>query len=363
MSAIQIKYPALTLRAGHRALAHIRQQGLQPADVITLPGAAGGPKGLGIQGLDLALFGDWLPRAPRPRNLIGASIGSWRFASACLPDASAGIKRLGELYTSLRYAKNASMAEVTQSCRQLMDDLLQGQDASILSNPHYRLNVLLVNSHGLLRRDHKGALGLGLSSVISNNLLSRKRLGRHFQRLVMHDPRTPPPLGVLDDFHSSLHPLSRQNLRQSLLASASIPMVMEAIREIPGVGHGTYRDGGLLDYHLDLPYAGKGLVLYPHFTDRIVPGWFDKSLPWRNGDATRLQDVLLIAPSSTYLASLPHGKLPDRKDFSRYLGDDDGRERYWRKAMAESARLGDEFLELCETGALTDRLQPLRGST
>ena len=362
MSAIQIKYPALILRAGQRALKHIRQQGLQPADVATLPGAAGGPKGLGIQGLDLALFGDWLPRAPRPRNLIGASIGSWRFASACLPDAGAGIKRLGELYTSLRYAKNASMAEVTQSCRQLMDDLLQGQDASILNNPHYRLNVLLVNSHGLMRRDHKGALGLGLSSVISNNLLSRKRLGRHFQRVVMHDPRTPPPLDVLDDFPSSIHPLSLQNLRQALLASASIPMVMEAIREIPGVGHGTYRDGGLLDYHLDLPYTGKGLVLYPHFTDRVVPGWFDKSLPWRNGDATRLQDVLLIAPSSAYLASLPHGKLPDRKDFSRYLGDDDGRERYWRKAMAESARLGDEFLELCESGALADRLQPLRGS-
>lgn len=362
MSTIRIKYPALTLRAGRRALDHIRQQGLQPADIATLPGAAGGPKGLGIQGLDLALFGDWLARAPRQRNLIGASIGSWRFASACLPDPSAGIRRLGELYTSLRYAKKASMAEVSRSCRQLMDELLQGQDASILDNPHYRLNVLVVSSHGLMRRDHKGALGLGLSSVISNNLLSRKRLAKHFQRLVMHDPRTSPPLGPLDDFHSSFHQLNRQNLRQALLASASIPMVMEAIREIPGVGHGTFRDGGLLDYHLDLPYAGNGLVLYPHFTDRVVPGWFDKSLPWRNGDATRLQDVLLISPSADYLASLPHGKLPDRKDFSRYLGDDDGREHYWRKAMAESVRLGDEFLELCESGRLAESLQPLRGA-
>ena len=362
MNAIHIKATAITLRAGKRALSQIRERGLQPADIVTLPGAAGGPKGLGIQGLDLALFGDWLPRAPRPRNLIGASIGSWRFASACLPDASAGIRRLGELYTSLRYAKKVSMAEVSRSCRQLMDDLLQGQDASILNNPHYRLNVLLVNSHGLLRRDHKGALGLGLSSVISNNLVSRKRLGRHFQRVVVHDPRNPPPLGLLDDFHSSFHQLTRQNLRPALLASASIPMVMEAIREIPGVGNGAFRDGGMLDYHLDLPYAGDGLVLYPHFTDRIIPGWFDKSLPWRNGDAKRLQDVLLVAPSSEYLASLPHGKLPDRSDFKRYMGDDDGRERYWRKAMAESVRLGDEFLELTESGCLAERLQPLRGS-
>lgn len=83
MPAIQIKSPALTLKAGHRALARIRERGLQPADVGIVPGAAGGPKALGIQGLDLAIFGEWLPRAPRERSLIGASIGSWRFASAC----------------------------------------------------------------------------------------------------------------------------------------------------------------------------------------------------------------------------------------------------------------------------------------
>jgi len=85
MTAIHIKFPALTLKAGKRAFARIREQGLKPADVGILPGAAGGPKALGIQGLDLALFGEWLPRAPRERALIGASIGSWRFASACLP--------------------------------------------------------------------------------------------------------------------------------------------------------------------------------------------------------------------------------------------------------------------------------------
>lgn len=360
MSAIHIKSSALTLRAGKRAMAHIRQQGLQPADIAILPGAAGGPKGIGLQGLDLALFGDWLPRAPRQRSLIGASIGSWRFASACLPDPVAGIRRLGELYTSQRYAKGVSMQEVSRSCRQLLNDLLQGEDAAILANPLYHLNIVVVKSHGLLVHDRKGALGLGLSAVIGNNLLGRQRLARHFERLIIHDARAQPPLGKLEDFRSHFHPLLPANLRQSLLASASIPLVMEAIRNIPGIGPGTYRDGGLLDYHLDLPYTGDGLVLYPHFTDRIIPGWFDKGLPWRNGDATRLQDVLLVAPSSAYLASLPHGKLPDRKDFSRYMGDDDGRERYWRKAMAESARLGDEFLELAESGRLAERLQPLR---
>jgi hypothetical protein len=101
------------------------------------------------------------------------------------------------------------------------------------------------------------------------------------------------------------------------------------------------------------------VVLYPHFTDKVIPGWFDKGLPWRRGDAGRLQDVLLLAPSREYLARLPHAKLPDRKDFTRYLGDDDGRERYWRQAMAESRRLGDEFLELVDGGRLGERLQAL----
>lgn len=356
MSAIHIKSPALTLRAGKGAMTRIRERGLQAEDVAILPGAAGGPKGLGIQGLDLALFGDWLPRAPRPRTLIGASIGSWRFASACLPDASAGIHRLGELYTSQRFAKGVSMAEVSNSCAQLLEDLLEGQDQALLNNPLYHLNIVVVKSQGLLMHDHKRALGLGLSSVIGNNLLARSRLGRHFERVILHDSRLAPPLKALTDFRSHFHPLEVGNLRQALLASGSIPMVMQAIRDIPGVGPGTYRDGGLLDYHLDLPYECDGIVLYPHFTNRIIPGWFDKALPWRRGNGEQLQDVLLLAPSPEYLSRLPHGKLPDRKDFSRYLGDDQGRERYWRKAMAESLRMGDEFLELVENGRLAEHL-------
>ena len=41
------------------------------------------------------------------------------------------------------------------------------------------------------------------------------------------------------------------------------------------------QDGGIIDYHLHLPYhRAQGLVLYPHFIDRIVPGWLDKALPW-----------------------------------------------------------------------------------
>jgi hypothetical protein len=350
---------ALTFRAGHRAIRHIREQGLSPADVHLIPGAAGGPKAIGIQGLDLALFGEWLPRAPQPRSLIGASIGSWRFAAACLPDPAEGIRQLGELYTSQRFPKGITVAEISSRCAAMLDDLLGGRFTEVLDNPHYHLNVMVVRSLGLLQHDSRGRLGLGLGGVIGANLFGRRHLKRYFERVILHDPRCQPLLGALEDFPSSHVPLSQQNLRQALLASGSIPMVMEAVRDIPGASAGVYRDGGLLDYHLDLPYQAPGVVLYPHFVDRVVPGWFDKTLPWRRGCPEQLKDVLLVAPSREYLAALPYGKLPDRKDFTRFLNDDQARERYWRKAMDESRRLGDEFIELVDTGRLADRLEPL----
>ncbi len=68
---------------------------------------------------------------------------------------------------------------------------------------------------------------------------------------------------------------------------------------------------------------------------------------------------MLVSPSPDYLATLPDRKLPDRKDFEKYVGDDAGRERAWRRAILESDRLGDEFLELVESGRLLDRIQPL----
>ncbi|SDT97915.1 patatin-like phospholipase domain-containing protein [Halopseudomonas salegens] len=360
MPAIHIAQPpALSIRAGQRARQHIEQHGLQPTDVHLLPGAAGGPKALGIQGLDLALFGDWLARDPQPRSLVGASIGSWRFASASMPDPVAGLKRLGELYTRQRFPKGISVAEITRRCERMVDDLLGDQLQAILNNPHYHLNIMVVKSLGLLQHDSPGRLGMGLTGVISANLLGRRHLKRYFERVILHDSRRQPPWGDLTDFPSQQISLNAGNLRQALLASGSIPMVMEAVRDIPGADQGVYRDGGLLDYHLDLPWQTQGIVLYPHFTDRIVPGWFDKTLPWRRANPEQAGDVLLLAPSREYLASLPHGKLPDRNDFKRFLGDDTAREAYWQQAMAESQRLGDEFLELVDSGRLNERIQPL----
>lgn len=360
MTAIRTRAPALTIRAGRRALAKLRQKSLGPEDVHVIPGAAGGPKALDISGLDKAIFGDWLLRAEQERVLIGSSIGSWRFAAVASSDnPRAQLAKLAELYTSQRFAKGVSAAEVTRKSVLFLEELLGGREDFILQHPWYRLNVVVVRSRGLLEHDSKGRLGLGLMGAISANMVSRRHLGRFMERGIVHDRRLKTPVSKLVDFPRHEVELSRENILTALLASASIPMVMSGVRNIPGAPDGVYRDGGLLDYHLDLPFEQPGIILYPHFTDRIVPGWFDKTLPWRRGDATRLQDVLLVSPSRDYLESLPDRKLPDRKDFERYLGDDSGRERAWHRAIAESDRLGDEFLELTETGRLMDIVQPL----
>ncbi len=327
-----------------------------------LPGAAGGPKAVGLAGLDRAVFGDFLPRAPRPRTLIGASIGSWRFAAVAGArdgrDAAHRLARLADLYTSQRFPKGVTPREVTRRCEKMLADLLADSDDRILTNPDYRL-VVVIRSRGAIGGDRPLGLGLGLAGVIGGNLLSRRALGAFMERGLAYTGEPELPLEELRDFTTHAIPLDVKNLRAVLLASAAIPMVLEGVRDIPGAPPGVYRDGGLLDYHLDLPYRSEGLVLYPHFTDRVIPGWFDKPLRWRKGDAGRLSRTLLVAPSADYLARLPDGKLPDRSDFKRYLGDDPARERAWRTAIDESRRLGDEFLELVETGKFADRLTPL----
>ena len=360
MTAVHTGSPALTIRAGRRAMARLRDKALSPEDVHVIPGAAGGPKALGISGLDKAIFGDFLPRAPQQRSLIGSSIGSWRFAAvASTDDPKAQLARLADLYTAQRFAKGVSMAEVSRKSALFLEELLSGCENHILNHPWYRLSIVVVRSRGMLEHDTRGRLSLGLVSAISANMVSRRHLGRFMERGIIQDSRVRTPVSKLVDFPSHEVPLSRENLLPALLASASIPMVMAGVRNIPGAPEGLYRDGGLLDYHLDLPYDQPGVILYPHFTDRVVPGWFDKSLPWRRGDATRLQDVLLVSPSPAYLASLPDRKLPDRKDFERYAGDDAGREKAWRQAIAASDRLGDEFMELVDSGRLSRSLLPL----
>lgn len=95
---------ALRLYAGPRARQHIEHHGLRPQDVGVIPAAAGGPKGLILGPLDRFLFGQWLPQSSQPVHLVGASIGAWRMATACLDASVAAFERLERDYIAQHYA-------------------------------------------------------------------------------------------------------------------------------------------------------------------------------------------------------------------------------------------------------------------
>lgn len=369
----------LNIQAGPRALAHIRQHGLNPADIHMLPGAAGGPKGLGLAKLDEWLFADWLPqgfaRRDAPLDLIGASIGAWRFACVCRGNTNgvfsseatrAALQALAKSYSEQHYPRNTPAAKITADARELIDGLFAGHAHDVLTHPHYRLHVLAVRGKGVLAHEAPGRTHAGFALAAMANAVGRRHLRQFLDRTWFYagDPAHIPFAQAdgqkFDAFHTDHVRLSETNLADALIASASIPLILDGVKHIDGAKAGTYWDGGIIDYHLHLPYSQqKGLVLYPHFTDKIVPGWLDKMLPWRKARGAWLDNVVLVSPTRAYLDRLPMKKLPDRNDFMRFVDDYQGRLKYWRFAMAESGRLRDELAELITSGNIAGRLQSL----
>jgi hypothetical protein len=343
----------ITIRLGARARQRIATEGLQAADIAIVPAAAGGPKGLILHGMDKWMFGEWLPSAPRQRRLIGASIGAWRMAASAFHDPVAAHKRLAYHYTHQTYPDKVDSAYVTRTCRALLDEVFDGREAEPLSNPNYSLAIIAIRGIGALaqtggsrRREIAGFL-----LAAAGNFVSRSRLAASMERVIFHDSRD--DLAWLrsdfDDFASHFVGLSQVNVRDALLASGSIPLLLQAVENIAGAPPGMYWDGGLIDYHLHLPYQrDPGLVLYPHFADHIVPGWMDKTMPWRRARGAMLENIILVSPSPSFRARLPNGKLPDRTDFKRYGQDHQARIRDWSRAIDESERMAEAMARWVE---------------
>lgn len=330
------------VRAGARAAAHVRAHGISPRDVACIPAAAGGPKGLALIELEKRLFGTWLRDAAR-LELIGASIGAWRMAAAAQSDPVAALDRLAEGYLAQVYPRRPTPQYVSIECRKLARAVL-GNAHTIAPRAGIGLSIIASRARGALRDDRSKA---AFARAALANALSRRRLAAHLQRVVFHSPAARFPRHAPDAFGLTRVTLDAHNTEDALLASGSIPLVCEPVSDVAGAPPGDYWDGGLIDYHLLLPYRDlDGLVLYPHFVPHVTPGWLDKFLPWRRhvGAHPWLDNLLLISPSSAFLARLPNGKLPDRNDFHRYGADITARVRDWRRAIAESARLADEVM-------------------
>ena len=349
---------ALTLKAGPDALRILRERGLRAEDVDVVPGASGGPKWLVLAGLDRFLLGELFAVArSRPLHLIGSSIGSWRLACLAQRDPAAALARAHEAYIEQRYTKKPSLEEVTRVGAAILDVLLGATGAGeIVSHPWARLHVVTSELRGLGATDRRWPLLASLAVAAAANLISRRALARRVWRVIFHTAGDDSPFRGLSDFPTLHHPLTRDNVRPALLASASIPLLLQGV-EVPGAT-GLHRDGGIVDYHLDLDFgAGEGLVLYPHFYPHVVPGWFDKSLRWRRATGKNFRRALIVAPSPEFVATLPDGKIPERGDFYAY--DDATRIRAWRRVVAESERVADELRELLATGRIAERVETI----
>ena len=388
---------ALRIHAGPRARQHLEQQGLQPADVGVIPAAAGGPKGLILGPMDRFIFGEWLPRSDQPVHLVGASIGAWRMATACLQQSVAAFERLEHDYIHQDYElppgkKRPTAAHVSERFGQNLEAFYGGRVQEVLSHPRYRLHIVTSRGRHVLGREHALGTPLGYLGAFVTNTVHRKAMGAWLERVVFSSSGAALPFATTD-YRTRQVGLSADNFMQALQASCSIPFVLQAVHNIPGAPRGAYWDGGITDYHLHLAYGlpnggapelvaaqamstsasgekdsktaaeplragGGGLVLYPHFQHRVVPGWLDKGLKWRHKATSALDNMVVLSPDPDWVRRLPNAKLPDRNDFTRYGTDSRARAQAWLAATRASQQLVDEWrkwLERPDMGAV----QPL----
>ncbi len=155
--------------------------------------------------------------------------------------------------------------------------------------------------------------------------------------------------------------MNELDFKHAVMASGAIPLVVTGVKNIYGARRGTYRDGGLIDYHLAHQFAAQPneTVLFFHHQERIIPGWLDKCLKKRTPDAETLGNVLMVYPAESFIEKLPNKKIPEREDFLAYIDDQETRIQNWRKAVELAAPLGEEFLELVESGKIKNTVKKL----
>lgn len=352
---------SLVLRAGPLARERIRSEGLSPDSLAAFGAPAGGPKFLIVTALDDYLFGDWLPRRQRPLAAFGSSIGAFRLVAAAHRDPVAAMHRLVAAYSAQHYASKPSPAEVTRQVRDILQRTLDPTDLDhVLDHPWLQINLITAGCRGLAASEARLLQTLGFGMAMLNNLRHRDRLAGSFERWVFHN-RTPAAARLRPDAFRTYHrPLNTGNLVPATLASGTIPLVMDTVRSLPDDPRGAHIDGGLIDYHMDLPLdpaADDGILFIPHYEQRVVPGWLDKGL--RRRGPRHGERMLVLSPSPALVASLPGGKVPCRQDFKRYHGHDEQRLKAWEAGVAASREIAHEFRQLVDSGRIADVLQPL----
>jgi hypothetical protein len=334
----------LEFHAGRRVREHVAREGFRLEDFPTLLGAAGGPKWLVLYGLDRVL-------APRVRaaaaasgrgvDLIGASIGAWRFAAWLHDDPVAALDRLFETYVDPEPFADP-LASFEALFRHYLEALFGGAGAAeLLACPDTRL-------HAIVTRFPDGPVPhlLQLGTAALRNAVSRERFLAAAERVVVGS--APLPAALSEAWPHRHLPLTADTLVPALLATAAVPGMIPPVRDLEAGSRAV--DGGIVDYHFDGSQTAGGFVLYPHFRSTLTPGWFDKPFRGRQRPAAEIDDLLVICPSTEFVASLPQGRIPDRGDPRRLSGT--ACAESWRAAGEASKRLGDALEQILDSDAI-----------
>lgn len=346
--------------AGDVALKHIQQNGLQPTDIRIVLSAAGGPKWLSLAALDQYLFKEWLMPAQHKISLIGTSAGAWRLAAATQSDPIAAHKRLLDGYLSQDYKTDTKPNEVALNCRAILKNMLGQEGAQQLVNhPRLHFHTIAARCKLLTKFENPMIQTVGFAAAMGANALHRAAMRPWLQRVFFHHHHA---LNIPFNRSFKTHnvQLTEENVEAALAATGAIPIAVAGVEDIPGAPPGMYRDGGLIDYHLDLPIHPKnGLVLFPHyFAAPPKPGWFDKRLKWRKAARKNFSHTVMIAPSWEFAQTLPNGRIPDLEDFYN-MQDYKTRRAVWDTAVKECQRIADDVSLIHDQERWQEIVEPL----
>lgn len=329
----------LKIFAGAEALNHIRKNGLKSNDISMVLGASGGPNWLSLIHIDRYLLDEWFKKRERPLHVLGTSSGAWRFA--CYPQKNplAAHARLQDVYMSQDYAKDSTPDEIAWACKKMIDTIIPGENVQeIIDNPMIRYHALVVRCLGMAGSYNKILQTMGILFAWLSNAVNPRAMRPWIERVLFHHPDKP-PINKFPDLPARHVEITPDNVKDSVLASGSIPIVVKGVRNIIGAPGGVYRDGGLIDYQFDFPALPKdGFVLYPHYTaEPPIGSWFNKRFPARLASREHYKRTIIIAPSNEFVATLPGGRLPDLDDF--YEMKYPQRRENWDKAVLQCEHL------------------------
>jgi hypothetical protein len=340
-------------------MSRLRDRGFSLRDVRAVVFPATGPKWLATAGIDRVLARSTELGGGDRVLLAGASAGAWRALAVASKNPEVVHEHLRRAYCEQRFTRADSPEQISAAYRGLLTEVFERVElAHALSHPRFDLSITTARMLGIgVSPPSQRALAMRLMAAGVSNALTPRGLGAFFEAVRFQTSQL--MAKSAGDGRTKHVLLELGNALDVALASGSVPFHMSTVSGIANAPQGAYLDGGIVDYHLnhELPIV-DGLVLLISHQPRVIAGWFDKLLPWRNG-GNFTANVVLVYPDLRFIRELPGGQIPTRDDFVTFLHAPDERARRWLAIAESSDRLGEQFLNDAAGGFIAASVEPL----